>query len=349
MLFYWHINLTSGDVIMKKKLQVFISSTYTDLIEERQAAVAAILKKGHIPAGMELFTAGDKTQMETIKRWIDESDVYMLILGGRYGSVEPSTGISYTELEYDYALEQSKPLFAVVIQEDYLEKKVKAYGSNFMEKANPKELNLFREKVLKKMSSFFSDIKDIKLTVHETLSDYESKNDLKGWVRADSIVDPQALYNEITELKNENKKLVSELETYKDRFLKDEQSNSLTSNEENISEVIEILKNIEIETSALSAKGNNAKYDLLTIFYIFSDCFVTGISNKYHANKTENYLYYNICPKLQIHGIVRNEKNSNVEWGRFFLTPFGEKILAYKVKSEISSKKKSVAKDKKSI
>lgn len=43
---------------MYKKLQVFVSSTYTDLIEERQAAVEAILDAGHIPAGMELFKAG---------------------------------------------------------------------------------------------------------------------------------------------------------------------------------------------------------------------------------------------------------------------------------------------------
>ena len=68
---------------LKRKLQVFISSSYSDLIEERQAAVAAILKAGHIPAGMELFTAGDKSQMKIIERWIDESDVFMLILGGR--------------------------------------------------------------------------------------------------------------------------------------------------------------------------------------------------------------------------------------------------------------------------
>jgi hypothetical protein len=53
---------------MKRKLQVFVSSTYSDLIDERQAAVAAILKAGHIPAGMELFTAGDKSQMKTIER-----------------------------------------------------------------------------------------------------------------------------------------------------------------------------------------------------------------------------------------------------------------------------------------
>lgn len=73
---------------MNKKLQVFVSSTYTDLIEERQAAVEAILDAGHIPAGMELFKAGNESQLKTIYKWIDQSDVYMLILGGRYGSIE---------------------------------------------------------------------------------------------------------------------------------------------------------------------------------------------------------------------------------------------------------------------
>lgn len=47
---------------MKKKFQVFISSTYTDLIEERQVAVESVLNAGHIPAGMELFKSGDRTQ-----------------------------------------------------------------------------------------------------------------------------------------------------------------------------------------------------------------------------------------------------------------------------------------------
>ena len=45
----------------KKKLQVFISSTYTDLLEERQSSVEAVLRPGNIPAGMELFSAGNKS------------------------------------------------------------------------------------------------------------------------------------------------------------------------------------------------------------------------------------------------------------------------------------------------
>jgi hypothetical protein len=81
---------------MESKLQVFISSTYTDLIPERQAAVQSILKAGHIPAGMELFTAGDRSQWEVIQRWIMDADIYMLILGGRYGAIEPDSGLSYT-------------------------------------------------------------------------------------------------------------------------------------------------------------------------------------------------------------------------------------------------------------
>lgn len=90
---------------MNRKLQVFVSSTYVDLVQERQAAVEAILEAGHIPAGMELFAAGDDEQMKVIRNWIDDSDVYMLIIGGRYGSVEKQSGKSYTQLEYEYAVE----------------------------------------------------------------------------------------------------------------------------------------------------------------------------------------------------------------------------------------------------
>ncbi|QEL18880.1 hypothetical protein PX52LOC_05922 [Limnoglobus roseus] len=63
----------------RKKLQVFISSTYVDMRKERQAAVEAILEAGHIPAGMELFAAGGEAQLKIIHRWIDDSDVFVLL------------------------------------------------------------------------------------------------------------------------------------------------------------------------------------------------------------------------------------------------------------------------------
>jgi len=63
---------------IKKRLQVFVLSTYEDLKAERQAAVETILTVGHIPEGMELFTAGDQSQMDVIRDWIDESDIFLL-------------------------------------------------------------------------------------------------------------------------------------------------------------------------------------------------------------------------------------------------------------------------------
>ncbi len=202
---------------MHKKLQVFISSTFNDLVEERQAAVIAVLKAGHIPAGMELFTACDQSPMTIIKKWIDESDVYMLILGGRYGSIETTSGISYTEIEYNYALQQKKPVFAVVINDTALEKKLKTCETTFIEKDNPDKLSLFRKKVLSNVSSFFDDLKDIKLYIQESLGDFSINRELKGWVSANEIVDPKPLLAKIEKLSEINRSLRETIRSMKKR------------------------------------------------------------------------------------------------------------------------------------
>jgi hypothetical protein len=184
----------------RKKLQVFVSSTFSDLIKERQAAVEAILAAGHIPAGMELFTAGDESQMEVIKQWIDESDVYLLILGGRYGSIEPKSGKSYTHLEYEYALSQGIPLFACVIKDAATETRIKAEGTGVIEMENPQKLKAFRAEVLTRMSKFWEDSKDIKITITETLSHLARRENLIGWVRPSTQSNLPAIADEITRL-----------------------------------------------------------------------------------------------------------------------------------------------------
>ncbi len=135
---------------MDKKLQVFVSSTYTDLIEERQAAVQAILDAGHIPAGMELFKAG-KSQMKTIQKWIDDSDVYMLILGGRYGSIEEESSLSYTELEYRYALSKNMPVFAIVLNDSFLFTKAALMGKMLFLKLKIKNYMINSSHLLKQI------------------------------------------------------------------------------------------------------------------------------------------------------------------------------------------------------
>jgi len=197
----------------KKKLQVFVSSTYTDLHEERQAAVEAILTAGHIPAGMELFAAGDESQMSVIKRWIDESDVYLLILGGRYGSVEPTSGKSYIHLEYEYAVEQNKPFFAIVIEEDHLEAKLKRDGSLVIERDNPQKLKEFKAQVLSKLVKFWRDPRDIKLAIMETMADFSRREDLVGWIPGSEAVNTGAVAEEMARLAKENAELRQQIST----------------------------------------------------------------------------------------------------------------------------------------
>jgi regulator of replication initiation timing len=314
-------------VKLKKKLQVFVSSTYEDLKMDRQAAVSAILKAGHIPAGMELFTSGDKSQMDTIRRWIDESDVYMLIFGGgRYGSVEPNTEVSYTELEYDYALEQEKPLFAVVINEGALELRVRESGTYLMEKENPKLLSMFREKVLSNISSFFSDDKDIKLCVYESLSDFSGNRDLKGWVSSDEVVNSQSLLDEITRLNQENENLKQSLESAEKKVTKPSKAKN---SEEDFDDLIKILKATEVKIpEILSDEEGGHTENLLDLFSGKKETFITGVTNKHNSTSSMSFLYFNISPKLQIHGLVVNEKVASVMWRRFAITQKGIALLA---------------------
>lgn len=326
---------------MKRKLQVFISSTFTDLIPERQAAVSAVLKASHIPAGMELFTAGDRSQMDTIKEWIDESDVYMLILGGRYGSVEKKSGISYTELEYDYALQQGKPVFAVVITDSALESKVKAGGSSFLEKENPKELALFRTKVLNNISSFFDDHKDIKLCVHESLADFAANRELKGWVSADEVVDTKPLFEEIRKLSEENRQLKEAISTV-DKRPRSQEVPKTDKKSEEFAELMEVLAAIEIKIPAALAEGKETASSLLSLFYANKDALVTGVTNRANAGAAEIFLYHNLCPKLQVHGLVKNETVAGVRYRLSRVSSVGNAFLA-SMERQMHLKKKDAA------
>lgn len=196
---------------MKRKLQVFMSSTYTDMLVERQAAVEAILRAGHIPAGMELFAAADVSQWETIKQWIEDSDVFMLILGGRYGSIEPSSGKSYIQLEYEYASSIKKPLFAAIISDSLIESKVRSQGTSAIEREHGALLTAFRETVKGKICRFFNDANELKLIVFESLGVFERNPTLSGWVRGTDVLDPKTTLDELSRLQSENVSLRAEI------------------------------------------------------------------------------------------------------------------------------------------
>ncbi len=311
---------------MKRKLQVFVSSTFIDLKSERQAAVSAILKSGHIPAGMELFTAGNKSQLDVIKRWIDESDVYMLILGGRYGSVDPESGVSYTELEYNYALDSGKPLFAVVINEDYLKKKIQAVGLDIMEREKPAELKLFRTKVLSNISSFFDDEKDIKLCVMESLSDIAADNTLAGWIPANQLPDTKLLDNEMERLRTE----LASLQLENEELLKKVTLVGRKPDpEKTFEELNKVLSAIKITLPKEISGEEEKKKSLAQLFENVQTFIIAGVTDQPGKGSGVKFIYSNVCPKLQVHGLVKNDKIPGIPYHRYTITKLGQEYLAY--------------------
>jgi hypothetical protein len=317
---------------MNSKLQIFISSTYSDLIPERQAAIEAILESGNIPAGMELFTAGDRSQWEVIQQWINNSDVYMMILGGRYGSIEPSSGLSYTELEYNFAVSSRKPHFAVVINEDALEKRRKQLGDEVIEKDNPEKLKDFRARVLCKMSSFFSDHKDVKLAIFKTVPQLAQEHELKGWVRAEEVPDTKALADELSLLHAENNELREKLkkQTLEMNKTRSDQSTS----EKEFLELFELLTTIEIDIKALKSLNHEMselsdKVPLIGLAVAFRDTLMTGVTNQYGIDQYSSFIFFTLCPKLQTYGIVQNEAVPGASYRRYAITNKGTQFFAY--------------------
>jgi len=314
---------------LKKKLQVFISSTYEDLKEERQAAVGAILTAGHIPAGMELFAAGDESQMNVIKRWIDESEVFLLILGGRYGSIEPKSQKSYIQLEYEYALERGKALFAVVITEDHLEERVKKFGSKVIEREYPQKLKEFRSLVLTKLIKFWADPRDIKLTILETMAEFDHRSELVGWVPGNEAVTAGALAEEMARLAKENAELreqvkkLSALSATYNGLTFEEFYKLLAATKPKISDLGE--ENIKNLRSVADLFGD-PEPALLHIFWMLSG----GFRRKGTiADKDEENMIFAI--KLEEFGLVERDEEESAKAGRgrqvYQLTECGKQFL----------------------
>lgn len=183
---------------MDKRYQIFISSTFSDLKEERNKVMQTIMSLDCIPAGMELFPAMDEEQFEFIKRIIDDCDYYLLIVGARYGSMDEN-GVSYTEKEYDYAKEKGIPVIAFLHHD---------ISSLPMSKADldevlRKKLEHFRKKVeTGRLVQYWKNADDLNAKVAVSLPKTIKMFPRIGWVRANLQSNAESL-QEMNELRKE--------------------------------------------------------------------------------------------------------------------------------------------------
>lgn len=185
---------------MTPKYQVFVSSTYEDLRAERDQVIRAVLEMGHIPVGMEMFSAADEEQWKIIKRHIDESDYYVVIVAHRYGSVVD--GVSYTEKEYDYALSQGVPVIGFILDSSAPWPKDRVDT----DQAKVVALEAFKQKLRRKPIGIWSSSQDLYGRVSIAFIKLITANPRPGWVRAVGIAGPEVM-GELARLSSENARL----------------------------------------------------------------------------------------------------------------------------------------------
>lgn len=198
--------------ISDKKYQVFISSTYTDLKEERAKVTEAVLELGHMPYGMEVFPAANESQWEWIKKAIDESDYYIVIVGGRYGSVKPDTGLSYTEMEYRYAEGKGIPSIAFIV-DDSVDLKTSKVESDPDKK---QKLDAFKRYISgSRLWKSYTSADDLKAKVYPSLLALIRTCPREGWIRAGRLNDYTS-NSEVLKIVKENNALKSAKEELAD-------------------------------------------------------------------------------------------------------------------------------------
>ena len=325
---------------MEIKHQVFVSSTYKDLIEERKEVIHALLELDCIPAGMELFPATDEDAWSLITEVIDGCDYYLLILAGKYGSTN-SDGVGYTEMEFDYAISKGKPVICFVHEDIGNLPSSKVEGSE----VGKERLKSFREKAQQKHCKFWASAHDLGGKVSRSLVQLKKKHPSHGWVPGKYAAD---------------QKMLSEMERMRSRIIELE-LNTLTRNDappQDFDELVGGDDQYSLVYKLCVDEDNNTKKITLSVTWdkIFSycgaalsgECTTEELREKirlayYHAIPDEYLelngferiiLYYNcedqIHVQLQALGLMapgdkkRAVSDTNTYWK---LTPFGEKYL----------------------
>jgi len=265
-----------------KKYQVFISSTYEDLKEERKEVIQALLELDCIPVGMEMFPAADDDQWTLIKDLIVDCDYYILIVGGRYGSLSKD-GISYTQQEYEFAVSSGIPCIS------FLHKSPDQIVVSKTDKDTVKAalLESFKSKVSEKLVRFWETPEQLGSIVSRSLIKLIKAKPRVGWVKANRISSEESSI-EILKLKGELQILEEKL-----KETKNEEFESLSQGED----IFNISYNYK--------KNQNANYSKATIdltwnVIIAKTCpiLIDEASENDYKDKLNSYIQYIASEKM---------------------------------------------------
>jgi hypothetical protein len=151
--------------------RVFISSTFRDLELFRQAAFEAIQALGAVGENMIYWSADDREPSELSKSKVERSDVLVLILAHRYGTIPPGSSYSVTELEYRAAREANVPVLAFILDSKT------PWPPDHIDWSQKDRLDAFKEVVRGDVTAkTFSSTEDLSRLITQALANFQDKN-----------------------------------------------------------------------------------------------------------------------------------------------------------------------------
>jgi len=100
-------------------ISFFISSTYVDMAQHREFVIRKIQSKSGIINAQEFFGSRSTPPLDTCLEEVEQSQVFLLFIGPRYGSIDHESGKSFVEREYEKACELKIPKLAYIIDDEY--------------------------------------------------------------------------------------------------------------------------------------------------------------------------------------------------------------------------------------
>jgi hypothetical protein len=103
---------------MRCVARIYLSSTYSDLIEQREAIYHVLRQLGHDVIAMEDYVASDQRPIDRCLEDVARSDIYLGVIAWRYGYVPSGMTNSITELEFRHAQTRAIPTLIFILDEN---------------------------------------------------------------------------------------------------------------------------------------------------------------------------------------------------------------------------------------
>lgn len=98
--------------------RVFVASTWEDLQNERKEVLEALQQFYFQHVNMEYFGADPRQPIKKCLEEVQSANIFVGIIGHRYGSILSTTGKSFTQMEYEEAIKSNIPCLIYIRSDD---------------------------------------------------------------------------------------------------------------------------------------------------------------------------------------------------------------------------------------